>query len=169
MLLAATIQRYHLAWWNFLWLPWARLKRALINNESNRYQVTDEKQDDDKELLDSIQDFFKQCARPFTHAARSMARSWRRVIEEWEDFKLWWRDPVGRSQQPHYRHSQQTLYKMIPLEGASVVQQATMLPSTCSSLSSKSTAKSILIQSYLGDAACAMQPRTRDHFESSQS
>ncbi|MCJ1266441.1 hypothetical protein MMC22_006326 [Lobaria immixta] len=42
---------------------------------------------------------FKQCKRPFAHAGRSIEISRKRIQDEWDDFKDWWKNPNSVSNQ----------------------------------------------------------------------
>lgn len=108
VLIGAIIQRYHLAWRHALILSLSKTKDLIewtFTGGKTKFPLGGSKNErtKDNSILQNIGDFLKQCARPFTHAIGSMSRSWRRVREEWTDFILWWRDPIGRFGQPHFR------------------------------------------------------------------
>lgn len=141
VLIAAVIQRYHLAWRHLLVLAssesWRLTKWAFSGGETNfRREPVKESRNDDNSVFENIRDFFIQCTRPLTHAGRSILRSWRRVSEEWEDCRLWWKNPIHRSQQPHYRRPAKHAYDMPPLQNVSkhIKRSATtpMMPSSLS-------------------------------------
>ncbi|KAL8826269.1 MAG: hypothetical protein Q9191_003908 [Dirinaria sp. TL-2023a] len=108
VLIGAIIQRYHLAWRHALILSLSKAQDLIqwtFTGGKTKFPLGGSKNERTKEnsILQNIGDFLKQCARPFTHAIGSMSRSWRRVREEWTDFILWWRDPIDRFGQPHFR------------------------------------------------------------------
>jgi len=127
VLIAAVIQRYHLAWLRLLELvfseTWRLIKWAFSGfsgGETNfRREPVKKARNDNNSVLENIRDFFIQCMRPLTHAGRSTLRSWRRVADEWEDCRLWWNHPIHRSQQPHYRRPEKHAYDMPPLANVS--------------------------------------------------
>jgi hypothetical protein len=144
VLIAAVIQRYHLAWLRLLELvfseTWRLIKWAFSGfngGETNfRREPVEKARNDNNSVLENIRDFFIQCMRPLTHASRSILHSWRRVSDEWEDSRLWWCDPIHRSQQPHYRRPQKHAYDMPPLPNVSkYIKRAATTPMLPSSLS----------------------------------
>lgn len=135
------IQRYHLAWRRLLVLAFSeswRLTRWAISGGKTHFrrEPVKKSRNEDNSVFENIRDFFVQCMRPLTHAGRSILRSWGRVFEEWEDCRLWWNNPIHRSQQPHYGRPAKHAYDMLPLQNVSkhITRSATapMMPSSLS-------------------------------------
>lgn len=102
------MQRYHLAWRHALLLFLSKTKDLLKwiwNGGKTEFPLGNAtaERTKDNSILKNIGDFLRQCARPFVHAGGSINRSWRRVGEEWKDFRMWWHDPLDRSGKPHFR------------------------------------------------------------------
>ncbi|KAL8829958.1 MAG: hypothetical protein Q9191_001713 [Dirinaria sp. TL-2023a] len=109
VLTAAVIQEFHSQWRK------ARPESAIPP------KLTISIQSKVRSILATLGGIFGQRARPLVHARKSFLRSRVRVMEEWEDFRLWWNDPIYRSDKPHYRKTHyQPLSpstEMQPLEG----------------------------------------------------
>ena len=96
------IERYHLAWWRTLKFAIARLRgyRSYGGIAESPRRPVSEDQFKVVTFIERIQNFCAWCMRPFNHVRNSILRSWYRARDEWEDCKLWWRDPIQRSK-PH--------------------------------------------------------------------
>ena len=80
----------------------------------------------------SQEGFFSECTRPLKYTADSIINSRDRVVDEYKDFRLWFKDPIARSQAPHYsRHS----YNRIDQQSATKPLRLPTLPYKMSDLS----------------------------------
>jgi len=116
---------------------WRLIKWAFNGGKTSfRREPVKKARNDHNSVFENIRDFFIQCMRPLTHAGRSILHSWRRVSEEWEDCRLWWYDPIDRSQQPHYRRPQKHSYDMLSLQNVSKhIKRSATTPTMPSGLS----------------------------------
>ena len=168
VLIGAVIQRYHLAWRHSVVLGLSKtwkIIRWTFRGGKGDFPLGPGKETRTKNnsMLRNIQDFLLQCARPFLHAGRSVLRSWHRVQEEWVDFKMWWRDPIDRSSQPHYRRPQKTTYGLLPLEGGAQIKRAATTPLTSPALSTQHFKQPTATTSPLvaGQSSPAIPPSSR--------
>ena len=117
------IERYHLAWWRTLKFAIARLRgyRSYGGIAESPRRPVSEDQFKVVTFIERIQNFCAWCMRPFYHVRNSILRSWRRARDEWEDCRLWWRNPIQRSNEPSRRSGWQ------PLQGVDL-RRATTTP-----------------------------------------
>ena len=48
-------------------------------------------------VMEDLKEFFRQCAKPFTHSWNSILNTLRQLRAYWQEFKQWHHDPVGVS------------------------------------------------------------------------
>ncbi|KAI4152439.1 MAG: hypothetical protein L6R39_001815 [Caloplaca ligustica] len=71
----------------------------------------------------TVDDLLEQCKQPWRDMRNGTSRAYRRVQEEWKDFKEWWQDPISRSNE------------LVPLESSDMH----LLPHSATTLLSQSS------------------------------
>ena len=110
VVLTALVQRYHSSWVHTVTLALqalVRFARWCLGKAPLRAEPEKELRTKDNSIIEDMKEFFRQCAIPFVYTWESLGISWLRVVDEWQDFKRWSKDPVDSSTYPqlHQKHA----------------------------------------------------------------
>ncbi len=106
VILTALVQRYHSSWVHAVNLGLQAILRFVgwsLGKAPLRAEPEKELRTKDNSVIEDIKEFFRQCAIPFVYTWESLGISWLRVVDEWQDFKRWSKDPVDCSAHPQLR------------------------------------------------------------------
>ncbi|CAF9943815.1 MAG: hypothetical protein ALECFALPRED_001399 [Alectoria fallacina] len=99
VIIAAIIQKYHHAWLMSIKLGCAtvvHIIKWICGKESFRKEPQ-ELRTKENSVMEDLKEFFRQCAKPFTHSWNSILNTLRQLRAYWQEFKQWHHDPVGVS------------------------------------------------------------------------
>lgn len=99
VLIAAIIQRYHIAWWKSVKLGYATVVHTIkwICGKEEFWKEPKEKRTKENSVIEDTKEFFRQCAKPFIHSRNSTVSALRQMRGYWREYKAWHNDPVGVS------------------------------------------------------------------------
>lgn len=76
-----------------------RLVKWVFGRAESQVESKPVDQNKDHSSIGNLSRSFKQCKRPFAHAGRSIEISRKRIQDEWDDFRDWWKNPNSVSNQ----------------------------------------------------------------------
>ena len=166
--MAAVIQRYHLQWQDALLDTIEKAKRLTWPKRDIAPKSTQQNQSKNSRVLAFVGDFFVQCARPLEYVDESVRQSSRRVRDVWEDFRLWWRDPINRSRQQQYRPLTPST-EMLPFQGSTMhIGRSATTPQISSSLAMQSLKRPTAAASLLSESSLSPQMPANSRLTSPQ-